>query len=76
MLRSCGTQPRPARARRSGGSAAMSRPARRIAPRKRRVTPTMLFRSVVLPMPLRPSTASDRPSASRSDRPRSTTAAP
>ena len=63
MLRSCGTQPMPSAARVSGASAIRGRPGRR--PAKRRVTPTRLSISVVLPTPLRPSTASASPSPRR-----------
>ena len=64
MLRSCGTQPMPSAARVSGASAPTSRPPSAIEPAKRRVTPTRLSISVVLPTPLRPSTASASPSPS------------
>ena len=76
MLRSCGTQPMPARARWSGRSGVMSRPPTAMVPPNRRVTPTIELISVVLPVPLRPSSASTCPSASRSDRPGNTTASP
>ena len=64
MLRSCGTQPMPAPARSSTGSAWISRPASVIVPACRRVTPTRVSSSVVLPVPLRPSKASERPGCS------------
>ena len=59
MLRSCGTQPMPAAARWCGGSAVTSRPASTMRPAWRRVTPTSVLSSVVLPVPLRPSSASE-----------------
>src|SRR5215470_11939569 len=76
MLRSCGTQPMPACARWSGRSAVMSRPSSAMLPEMKRVTPTIELISVVLPMPLRPSKASDCRSASASDTALSTTASP
>src|SRR6476646_8369831 len=76
ILRSCGTQPIPARARWSGRIAVISSPPSAIAPPKRRVMPTIELISVVLPVPLRPSSASTWPSASESDMPDSTTASP
>ena len=76
MLRSCGTQPIPARARWSGRIAVMSGPPSATVPPKRRVMPTIELISVVLPVPLRPSSASTWPSASVSDMPGSTTASP
>ena len=76
MLRSCGTQPMPARARSSGRMKVMSRPPSVMLPPKRRVTPTMEFINVVLPVPLRPSTASTCPSGIRSDMFGSTMASP
>ena len=76
MLRSCGTQPIPARARWSGRSAVMSAPPSATAPPKRRVMPTMELISVVLPVPLRPSSASTCPSGRVSDMLGSTTASP
>ena len=64
MLRSCGTQPMPAcGALVAARSAVMSRPSRRMLPPMWRVTPTIVLTSVVLPVPLRPSSASDWPSA-------------
>src|SRR5947208_2285522 len=68
MLRSCGTQPIPARARWSARSGVMSRPSRPIRPARKRVTPTIELIRVVLPMPLRPSSASDWPSAGDGER--------
>src|ERR1700738_3225632 len=65
MLRSCGTQPTPAAARRYGRIAVRSRPASSILPPWCRVIPTIVLRRVVLPVPLRPSTASDSPSTRR-----------
>ena len=76
ILRSCGTQPMPAAARASGARVATSRPPRLSEPANRRVTPTMLSISVVLPTPLRPSTASASPSSSRKAMSDSTTARP
>src|SRR4029078_5774495 len=76
MLRSCGTQPIPARARWSGRIDVMSRPPRLTAPPNRRVIPTIELISVVLPVPLRPSSASTWPSPSASVIPGSTTASP
>jgi hypothetical protein len=76
MFRSCGTQPMPAAARASGDSVAISRPPRLREPAKRRVTPTTLSISVVLPTPLRPSTASASPSPSLKPTSDSTTARP
>src|SRR5690242_3034490 len=76
MLRSCGTQPMPARARSSGRSVVTSRPPSVTLPPKRRVTPTMELINVVLPVPLRPSTASTCPSGGRSDTLGSTVASP
>ena len=61
MLRSCGVQPTPRRARACGGSWAMSSPPSQMRPPKRVVTPISVSISVVLPTPLRPSSASDRP---------------
>ena len=75
-LRSCGTQPMPARARASGGAAVTSRPSMAIVPANRRVTPTMVLTSVVLPTPLRPSTASASPGATVSETPDTTMASP
>src|SRR3954452_11535426 len=54
----------------------MSCPASRMAPPNRLVMPTIELISVVLPVPLRPSSASTWPSASESDMPESTTASP
>ena len=76
MLRSCGTQPMPARARWSGRKLVTSVPASTTEPEKRRVTPTIELISVVLPVPLRPNSASTCPSARRSDMFGSTTASP
>src|SRR5882724_13100032 len=76
MLRSCGTQPIPARARWSGRRAVISSPPSATVPPKRRVMPTIELISVVLPVPLRPSSASTWPSPSASDMPDSTTASP
>ncbi len=76
MLRSCGTQPIPARARWSGRIAVISAPPSATEPPKRRVMPTMELISVVLPVPLRPNSASTCPSGSVSDRLGSTTASP
>ena len=76
MLRSWGTQPMPARARWSGRIGVMSRPPTLTVPPKRRVTPTIELINVVLPEPLRPSSASTSLSASRSDMPGNTTASP
>ena len=76
ILRSCGTQPMPARARWSGRIAVMSRPPSVMVPPNRRVTPTIELISVVLPVPLRPSSASTWLSGSRSDMPGNTTASP
>ena len=58
MLRSCGDQPMPAATRRSGRSRVMSRPSRRMLPALCVVRPTSELISVVLPVPLRPSSAS------------------
>ncbi len=58
ILRSCGTQPMPARARWSERSAVISDPPRVMVPPKRRVIPTIELISVVLPVPLRPNSAS------------------
>jgi hypothetical protein len=76
MLRSCGTQPMPARARWSGRIVVMSVPRSASVPPKRRVMPTMELTSVVLPVPLRPSSASTCPSGRVSDIFASTTASP
>jgi hypothetical protein len=76
MLRSCGTQPMPACARWSGRRAVMSRPSSAMLPAMKRVTPTIELIKVVLPMPLRPSRASDCRSASASETSWSTTASP
>src|SRR5215475_115122 len=76
MLRSCGTQPMPARARWSARSGVTSRPPSVTEPPKRRVTPTMELISVVLPVPLRPNSASTCPSGRLSDMLGSTTASP
>src|SRR6478736_2289398 len=76
ILRSCGTQPIPDRARWSGRIGVISRPASATVPPKRLVIPTIELISVVLPVPLRPSSASTWPSASVSDMPDSTTASP
>ena len=76
MLRSCGTQPMPQCARWSGRSAVMSRPSRLMLPPMWRVTPTIELTSVVLPMPLRPSSASAWPSAILKVTSLSTTASP
>src|SRR5689334_10524219 len=76
MLRSCGTQPIPARARWSGRIAVMSWPASATLPLRRLTMPTIELISVVLPVPLRPSSASTWPSASASDISGSTTASP
>ena len=63
MLRSWGVQPRPRRARRYGGRGAISSPPSAIRPLKRVVTPISESTRVVLPTPLRPSSASERPSS-------------
>ncbi len=77
MLRSCGTQPMPARRALVGRSASYHcPPSDDRAAEKRCVTPTIELISVVLPMPLRPSSASAWPSASRSEISASTTASP
>src|SRR4051812_13083925 len=76
ILRSCGTQPIPARARWSGRIDVISSPPSASVPPKRRVIPTIELISVVLPVPLRPSSASTWPSPSFSDMPDSTTASP
>ena len=76
MLRSCGTQPIPARARWSGRSGVMFRPFNETVPPKQRVMPTIELISVVLPVPLRPSSASTWPSGIESVMPGSTTASP
>jgi hypothetical protein len=76
ILRSCGTQPMPARARWSGRICVMSVPSSVMAPPKQRVTPTMELISVVLPVPLRPNSASTWLSARLSDMFGSTTASP
>src|ERR1700733_10198444 len=76
ILRSCGTQPIPARARWSGRIRVISSPPRLTVPPKRRVTPTIELISVVFPVPLRPSSASTWLSGSRSDMEGSTTASP
>src|SRR5262245_34378379 len=76
ILRSWGTQPMPAWARWSGREDVMSRPSRPIRPEMKRVTPTIELISVVLPIPLRPSRASDWPSARAGEIPLSTTASP
>src|SRR4051812_49418969 len=51
-------------------------PSSAMAPPKRRVTPTIELISVVLPVPLRPNSASASPSASASEMSGSTTASP
>src|SRR4051794_25255682 len=56
--------------------AVTSRPARAMVPPKRRVTPTIDLIRVVLPVPLRPSSASTWPSARLNDILGSTTASP
>src|ERR1700710_1268493 len=76
ILRSCGTQPMPARARWSGRIGVMSSPLSVMLPPKQRVTPTMELISVVLPVPLRPNSASTWLSGNRSDMFGSTTASP
>jgi len=76
MLRSCGTQPMPARARWSGRIRVMSSPPSVMVPPKRLVTPTIELISVVLPVPLRPKSASTSLSARRSDMSGNTTASP
>src|SRR6266850_641761 len=53
ILRSCGTQPIPARARWSGRICVISRPPRVMVPPNRLLTPTIELISVVLPVPLR-----------------------
>src|SRR5258707_1144188 len=52
----------PSRARRCGATAVMSRPRQAMVPRLTRVKPMMVSRSVVLPTPLRPSSARLPPS--------------
>src|SRR6478735_4005544 len=76
MFLSCGTQPIPAAARWCEASAVASRPARAIVPPCRRVTPISVLRSVVLPVPLRPRRASERPASSAKSTPWTTTASP
>ena len=55
--RCCGTQPRPRRARWWLGILVMSTPLNVMRPRRRRVAPISVVSRVVLPMPLRPSSA-------------------
>ena len=65
MLRSCGTQPMPAATRWSGRSPRSRGRRTRSIPARWRVTPTSVVSSVVLPVPLRPSSASDSTLAER-----------
>ncbi len=58
------------------GEVVMSCPPSAILPPRWRVTPTMVLSSVVLPVPLRPSTASARPSPSVRSMPEMTSASP
>ena len=76
MLRSCGDQPMPAWTRRSGRSRVMSRPPSLMLPDRCVVRPSSELISVVLPVPLRPSSASDCPSASVKEMSDSTSASP
>src|ERR1700722_8465656 len=76
ILRSCGTQPMPARARWSGRICVISSPPRVMVPPNRLVTPTIELTKVVLPVPLRPNSASTWLSGRRSDMPCKTTASP
>ena len=62
MPRSCGTQPMPAAARISGARRVISRPDKRTVPWCRVVRPTSVLIKVVLPVPLRPRSASASPS--------------
>src|SRR4029078_12211108 len=68
--------PYPPRARGSGRGAVMSSPPSASLPPKRRVMPTIELISVVLPVPLRPSSASTWPSPRLNDIEGSTTASP
>ena len=57
ISRSCGTNPRPSAGRSCGGRAVISFPASTIFPDRTRVWPMSVESSVVLPTPLRPSSA-------------------
>src|SRR6516165_5964418 len=76
ILRSCGDQPMPAATRCSGRAWVMSRPAKRMLPDLWVVRPSSELMSVVLPVPLRPSSASDCRSAMATLMSVSTTASP
>ena len=76
MKRSCGTQPSPDWLRRCVGMAARSVPRQRSVPARTRVSPISVTSSVVLPMPLRPSSARLSPASSPSETSSSTTPSP
>ncbi|MPN54346.1 hypothetical protein SDC9_202016 [bioreactor metagenome] len=58
ICRSSGTKPTPARATTCGGRPRISRPASRMLPERGDTMPAMAFMVVLLPAPLRPSSAS------------------
>ena len=66
MRRPCGTRPTPRRAIAYDGSRSIDSPAKRIVPRRGGVKPMIERISVVLPTPLRPSTAVTAPAGARS----------
>ncbi len=76
MSRSCGTQPRPACARRWLGTTPRFCPSKRIVPRDWRVAPISVASKVDLPMPLRPSSARLPPAARLNEMSSSTVALP
>jgi hypothetical protein len=57
MRRPCGTYPTPARATAVVPAAVRSAPAKKTVPARRSTIPRIVCRSVVLPAPLRPTTA-------------------
>src|SRR5258706_8387609 len=62
----------PSRARRCDGAAVMSAPSKVTRPAEARMMPISVFKSVVLPMPLWPSTPTNSPAATANDTPFST----
>ncbi len=76
MRRPCGTSASPLRAIRYDGQLSIARPSKTTRPARGGVKPTMLRMAVVLPAPLRPSSATASPEATRSDTPCSTWLSP
>ena len=69
MRRPCGTSPTPRRAIACEGSFSIGSPAKRMWPERGGVKPITERISVVLPTPLRPSSAVTRPLSARSETP-------